>query len=124
MGLFSAIFGRPVDKVSPEIRLNSELAGEYMKEAHPSAIQFGDFVFEYLYVNSEPITQSGIYGSVIYIRVTSSENKNLAGLPTDSSDIQNSIDEHQAKYSDLPRNLFQDKTRWMYFNMGTIFRVC
>ena len=124
MGFLSSIFGKPVDRVSPIIRQNTDLVDAYMKSAHENTIQLGDFTFEYLYTSSEPITQNNVFGSVIYIRIESPVHEHVAGLSENSKDIQSSIDKHQEKFSSLPNHLDKDKTRWMYFNMGKIFRVC
>ncbi len=124
MGILSSLFGKPVDKVGSDVRQNTDAVDTYMKSIHASVFQSGDFIFEYLYTSSEPITQSGVYGSVIYIRIESPSHEFVAGLPVDMPDIQNSIDKHQEKFSSLPNHLSKEKTRWMYFNMGKIFRVC
>lgn len=126
MGIFSSIFGsnKFIDKVGPNVRQNTELVGTYMKGAHDGIQKFGDFTFEYLYTSSEQITQSGLYGSVIYIRVNSPVHENVALLAVDFKDIQRSIDEHQTKFKVLPDHLSKDVTRWLYFNMGKIFRTC
>jgi len=126
VGIFSSLFGsgKVVDKVPPEVRQNTEAVGVYMKSAHETTLAFGDFTFSYLYTSSEPITQGGVYGSVIYIKVDSPVHENIAGLEADSKDVQHSIDKHQAKFKVLPNHLSKEKTRWMYFNMGKIFRVC
>lgn len=124
MGIFSSLFGKPVDKVGSDVRLNTDAVDAYMKNTHASVFESGDFTFEYLYTNPEPITQSGVYGSVIYIRIESPSHEFVAGLPVDMPEIQASIDRHQQQFSTLPNHLSKEKTRWMYFNMGKIFRVC
>jgi len=124
MGIFASVFGKPVDKVGPEVRLNTELVDSHMRGVHSCGFQSGDFIFEYLYTSSEPITPSGGYGSVIYIRVQSPVHDSVAALPVDSREVQASIDDHRKKFSPLPNNLSRDKTRWLYFNMGKIFRAC
>jgi len=124
MGIFSSVFGKPVDKVGPEVRLNTELVDAHMKVIHSNSFHSGDFIFEYLYTSSEQITSSGAFGSVIYIRVQSPVHESVAALPADSREVQASIDKHQKKFSSLPMNLSQSKTRWLYFNMGKIFRTC
>jgi|LakMenEpi03Aug12_release.lakeMendotaPanAssembly.Ray.scaffolds.fasta_scaffold1230959_1 hypothetical protein len=123
MGFFSSLFGKPVDKVGSHVRQNSNAVSAYMKNVHSNVCTFGDFNFEYLYTSSELISQNGEYGSVIYIRIESPKHEFVAALPADNKEIQKSIDKHQSKFSSLPDDLSKDKTRWMYFNMGTIFRV-
>ena len=123
MGIFSSLFGKPVDKVGSDVRQNTDLVDAHMKESHDQISEIGDFTFEYLYTSSEPITRSGDYGSVIYIRVQSPVHENVSSLPIDFKELQDSIDIHQLQNSVLPRHLSKEKTRWMYFNMGKIFRV-
>ena len=123
MGIFSSFFSKPTDKVSVDIRLNTDLVGSYMKNTHSKIIKFGDFTFEYLYTNSEPITLNGEYGSAIYIRIESPVHEYVSTLPADFPAIQKSIDQHQKKFSTLPNNLSKEKTRWLYFNMGKVFRI-
>jgi hypothetical protein len=124
MGILSSLFGKPIDKVGSDVRQNTNAVEAYMKNTHASVFQAGDFNFEYLYTSSEPITQGGVYGSVIYIRIESPSHEFVAGLPVDMPEIQKSIDKHQQKFGALPSHLSNEKTRWMYFNMGKIFRVC
>lgn len=124
MGFLSSMFGKPVDKVGADVRKNTELVDSHMKAVHIVPFQSGDFLFEYLYTSSEPITQSGIYGSVIYIRIQSPVHEHVAGLAADLAEIQSAIDAHQSKFNVLPSHLSKEKTRWMYFNLGKIFRVC
>jgi hypothetical protein len=126
MGFLSSLFGSPkvVDKVSSDVRLNTDQVDSYMQGVHGSDLKYGDFTFEYLYTSSEPITQSGTYGSVIYIRIESPVHDNVAALDVDTKEIQDAIDKHQEKFNVLPNHLSKDKTRWIYFNMGKKFRVC
>ena len=124
MGFFSSLFGKPIDKVGSDVRQNTDAVDGYMKNIHASVFESGDFTFEYLYTSSEPITQSGAYGSVIYIRVESPSHEFVSVLSVDLPEIQTSIDKHQQKFNVLPNHLSKEKTRWMYFNMGKIFRVC
>ena len=124
MGIFSSLFGKPVDKVGSDVRKNTDAVDAYMKNIHSSVFESGDFNFEYLYTSSEPITQSGVYGSVIYIRIESPLHEFVNVLPVDMPEIQNSIDKHQQKFSALPNHLPNEKIRWLYFNMGKIFRAC
>jgi len=86
LGIFSSLFGsgKVVDKVAPEVRRNTEAVGVYMKSAHETKSAFSDFTFSYLYTISEPITQGGVYGSVIYTKVDSPVHANIAGLEADS----------------------------------------
>jgi len=123
MGFFNSLFGKPVDKVSSDIRQNSTSVDLFLNKIHSNIVQYGDFTFQYLYTNSEPIAQGGIYGSVIYIRIESTVHESLYQLPIDTKAIQDSIDKHQNDFKALPDNLLKDKTRWIYFNMGTKFRV-
>ena len=126
MGFLSSLFGsgKKVDKVGADVRMNTDQVDSYMKEAHSEEFNYGDFTFEYLYTSSEPITQSGVYGSVIYIRIESPVHEYVAKLDVDKLEIHEAIDKHQDKFKHLPNHLSKEKTRWMYFNMGKIFRVC
>jgi hypothetical protein len=123
MGLFSSLFGKPVDNVGAAIRENTVIVDAYMKECHSEIEEYGDFTFEYLYTTSEKINQTGDYGSVIYIRVDSPIHEHVANLPVSFSEIQEAIDEHQEDFNDLPEELSRDKTRWLYFNMMKVFRT-
>lgn len=123
MGIFSSLFGKPVDKVPLSIRQNTDAVDAYMKEIHTDIVQFGDFTFEYLYTTSELITTNGEYGSAIYVRIESPVHEFVSTLPVDSPDIQNSIKLHQSQFKSLPNFLSKESTRWLYFNMGTIFFV-
>jgi len=125
MGILSKLFGKPklVDKVPPPIRVNTECVSKHMETLHPKIEKIGDFTFEYLYTSPEPITQNGDYGSVIYIRIGSDVHENVPQLENDFSPIQQSIDAHYAKYGKLPTNVSKDVTRFLYFNMGKVFRT-
>lgn len=123
MGFFKSLFGKPVDKVSSDVRQNSISVGLFLSKAHSNIVQYGDFTFQYLYTNSEPIAQGEIYGSVIHIRIESPVHESLYQLPIDTKTIQDSIDKHQNDFKSLPDNLSKDKTRWIYFNNGTKFRI-
>ncbi len=124
MGIFSALFGKPADKVGIAIRENSTLVDTHMKSIHSDIVQYGDFTFEYLYTSNEPISSNGTYGSVIYIRVESPVHEFVSSLPKDFPEIQESIDKHQKQYSGLPNNISKQMTRWLYFNMTKNFRAC
>jgi hypothetical protein len=117
-------FGKKVDKVSSEIRENTTAVDSHLKKIHSNSASYDNFTFEYLYTSSEPISQFGDYGSVIYMRVDSPVHQPVYSLPVDSQAIQHAIDKHQKTYNALPTNLSKDKTRWIYFNMGTVFRAC
>ena len=123
MGIFSSMFGKPVDKVSSQVRENTALVDLYMKSAHSNVAKYEDFTFEYLYTSPEPVTQGGTYGSVIYIRVESPVHEYVSTLPVDLAAIQTAIDSHQKDFSSLPNNLSKELTKWLYFNMGKVFRV-
>ncbi len=123
MSFFSSLFSKAIDKVSVDIRLNSDLVNSHMENIHSEIVDFGDFTFEYLYTNSEPITLDGKYGSAIYIRIESPVHDYVSNLPVDLPTLQKSIDQHQKKFSALPNNLSKEKTRWLYFNMGKVFRI-
>lgn len=116
-------FGKSVDKVGSDVRENSTAADLFMKKVHSETTKYGDFTFEYLYTNSEPITPDGSYGSVIYLKIDSPVHEYVATLPTDLQAIQESIDRHQEDFGALPAHLSKGKTRWLYFSMGKIFRV-
>jgi len=122
MGFLSNLFGKPVDKVSSAVRQNSAEVDLFMKEVHPKISKYGDFTFEYLYTSSEQTTP-GTYGSVIYIRIESPKHEYVATLPTDLKTIQKSIDKHQENFSSLPDHISKELTHWLYFSMGTVFRV-
>ena len=124
MGIFSALFGKPIDRVGPIVRSNTDQVDTFLKSSHPKSLELGDFTFEYLYTASEPINENGDFGSVIYIRIESSIHKEVSKLPFDDKQIQSAIDEHQNLHGSIPPNLLKDKTRWLYFNMSTIFRAC
>jgi hypothetical protein len=121
MGIFSFLFGKPIDKVPSHIRSNTDKVDSYMRQNHPESVRFGDFTFEYLYTTCEPITQYGDYGSVIYIRIESPVNEFVSALPVDSPDIQESIKSHQLNFQVLPGSISKESTRWLYFNMGKTF---
>jgi hypothetical protein len=123
MGVFSSIFGKPADKVSSQVRENTALVDLHMQTAHAKVVMYGDFTFEYLYTSPEPVTQGGTYGSVIYITVESPVHEYVSNLPVDFSEIQKAIDSHQKDFSSLPSNLSKELTKWLYFNMGKVFRV-
>ena len=123
MGIFSSIFGKPIDKVSIEIRKNTELVKSYMENTHSEIITYGDFTFEYMYTTSELITKGGGYGSVIYIRIESNVHEFLPSLPDNFEPIQESIERHLRDFNNLPNNLSKEKTRWLYFNSGKIFHT-
>ena len=123
MGIFSSIFGKPVDKVSIQIRENTALVDSHMKAKHSKVAKYGDFTFKYLYTNPEPINQVGTYGSVIYIMVESPVHEYVSSLPLDFKEIQASIDSHQKDFGSLPSNLSKEMTKWLYFNMGKKFRI-
>ena len=108
MGFFSSLFGSPVDKVFQKVT------------------EYDDFTFEYLYTTSELITQDGEYGTVIYIRIDSKVHKNVAALPVDSKEIQDAIDKHQKEFKrriDMALPETKEITRWLYFNLATMFRT-
>jgi hypothetical protein len=94
-----------------------------LRKTHSNKVQYEDFTFEYLYTNSEPIALGGVYGSVIYIRVDSTVHESVYMLPVDTKSIQDSINEHQKNFNNLPSNLSKETTKWLYFNMGTKFRI-
>ena len=123
MGLFSSLFGKPIDNVGAAIRENTVAVKAYMKECHSEIEEYGDFTFEYLYTTSEKINQVGDYGSVIYIRVDSPIHEHVANLPVSFSEIQEAIDEHQEDFNDLPEETSRDKTRWLYFRAGECFEA-
>jgi hypothetical protein len=123
MGIFSKIFGKPIDKVGQEIRSNTDWLDGYMQEVHSEVIQYSDFTFEYLYTTSEQITENGDYGSVIYIRVERSNGEDLSSVSHDDQPIQKSIDKHQEEFGSIEGLPCPNKTRWLYFNMRTIFRA-
>jgi hypothetical protein len=123
MGILNGLFGKPVDRVGDDVRQNSVAADKYLKKAHSEIIQYGDFTFEYLYTNSEPISQGGAFGSVIYIMIESPVHEFVSTLPVDFLEIQESIDKHQENFQVLPDYLSVEKTRWLYFNMGKNFRA-
>ena len=123
MGIFSSMFGKPVDKVSSQVRENTALVDSHMKATHSKVAKHGDFTFEYLYTSPEPISQSGTYGSVIYIRIESPVHEFVSTLPVDLKEIQASIDSHQKEFSSLPNNISKQITKFLYFNMGKTFRV-
>jgi len=130
MGFLSFLFGNPVDKVGSDIRENTERVSTYMETFH-KVTEYDDFTFEYLYTTSELITQDGKYGSAIYIRIDSKVHENVAALPVDSKEIQDAIDKHQKEFkkrlaigmSDAPHPESKEITRWLYFNLATIFRA-
>ena len=125
MGFFSSLFGSPVDKVASEIRLNTERVSIFM-ETFQKVTEYDDFTFEYLYTTSELITQDGEYGTVIYIRIDSKVHKNVAALPVDSKEIQDAIDKHQKEFKrriDMALPETKEITRWLYFNLATMFRT-
>jgi hypothetical protein len=123
MGIFTSLFGKPADRVGGAVRRNSELVDAHMKKTHSVTTDYGDFRFEYLYTSSELVSQDGTYGSVIYIRVESSKHECVSSLPRDFRALQDSISEHQNDCGHLPNTLSKEMTRWLYFNMGTIFRI-
>jgi len=121
-GGLMGFFGKPADKVGADVRQNSILVDLFMKDVHPKTTKYGDFTFDYLYTSSEPISQSGNFGSVIYIKIESPVHEYVAVLPVDSKELQESIDKHQESFKILPPHLLKEKTRWLYFSMGTVFR--
>jgi hypothetical protein len=123
MGILSSLFGKRTDKVGDQIRENSAIVDSIMKECHSEPAEYDDFVFEYLYTNSEPISDDAEYGSVIYIRVTSPVHEHVSNLPTDFRAIQEAINDHQSDFADLPEGVLREKTRWLYFNMMKVFRA-
>ncbi|MDC1011583.1 hypothetical protein OAQ60_02615 [Methylophilaceae bacterium] len=125
MGFFSSLFGSPVDKVASEIHLNTERVSIFM-ETFQKVTEYDDFTFEYLYTTSELITQDDKYGSVIYIKIDSKVHKNVAALPVDSKEIQDAIDKHQKEFKrriDMALPETKEITRWIYFNLATMFRT-
>lgn len=123
MSIFSSMFGKPVDKVGSNVRQNTELVDTHMTSVHSKIVKYGDFTFEYLYTSPEPISQGGTYGSVIYIKIDSPVHEYVAKLPIDLQVIQSSIDKHQKDFSALPSHLSKEMTRFLYANMGKVFRV-
>lgn len=110
-------------QLTARIEENTTSVGRYMKSNHSAIQAFGDFYFEYLYTVTEPIKEDGALGSVIYIRVDSERISNVASLPPEDARVQKAISSHQAKYSTLPDHLARQHTRWLYFNLGKIFRA-
>ena len=125
MGFLSFMFGEPVDKVGSDIRRNTEIVSTYM-ETFRKITEYDDFTFEYLYTSSELITDDGKYGSVIYMRVDSKAHENVAAFPVDSKEIQDAIDKHQKEFKrriDMALPETKEITRWLYFNLATMFRT-
>jgi len=122
MGIFSSIFGKPVDKVGGQVRQNTALVESHMKNVYSQNETYGDFELQYLYTSSEPISRVGEYGSVIYIRIESPAHEFVSALPADMPEIQRAIDEHQKKVQSFPSGISKDITKFLYFNMGKIFR--
>tara|TARA_B110000238_G_C15917216_1_gene348847 strand:- start:155 stop:514 length:360 start_codon:yes stop_codon:yes gene_type:complete len=118
MGIFSS------DNVGNDVRNNTELVDSHMRSV-PKIFRYNDFIFEYLYTTSEPITEDGkTYGSAIYIRIESSKDDfYVSSLPVNSKEIQEAIDKHQEEFGNLPGNLSKSLTKWLYFNMATVFRI-
>ncbi len=121
MGIFSLLFGKPVDKVSSDIRTNSSRVETYM-DTFPKDFVYGDFTLSYFYTNSEPIAHGGVYGSVIYMMIDSPVHQFVSTLPVDYPDLQEAIDKHQEKFKNFPSSITKEKTKWLYFNMGKVFR--
>lgn len=126
MGFFSSIFGKPtlVDKVPPHIRQNAAVVGEWIRSSFPKKIKHGDFTFEYLYTHCEPIDQNGKYGAVVYICIESLVHEYVSNLPIGFPKLDTAINEHRARFNNLPSNISKGDTRFLYFNMGKVFRAC